>query len=85
MTSILGLIFQLLDIYAWIVIISALISWVPIPRDHPIVQLLHSATEPLYEPIRRVLNPASMGGMDLSPLIVLLGIQLLKQMLAAAL
>ncbi len=72
---------MILDAYSLIVIVSALISWFPVPWDHPAVQFLNNITEPLYEPIRRVLNPSLIGGLDLSPLIVLFAIQLLKQFL----
>ena len=76
-----SLIFMLLDAYSLIVIISALLSWFPVPRNHPMVLFLYNVTEPVYEPIRKVLNPAQTGGLDLSPLVVLFAIQLLKQLL----
>ena len=76
-----SLIFMLLDAYSLVIIVSALLSWMPVPRNHPAVLFLNNITEPVYEPIRRVLNPSQTGGLDLSPLIVLLAIQFLKQLL----
>jgi YggT family protein len=67
---------QLLDIaltlLLWIVIIRALISWVNPDPYNPIVQFLHRVTDPVLRPIQRAIPP--MGGMDLSPLILIFGV-----------
>jgi YggT family protein len=66
----------------WIVIIAALVSWVsPDPRN-PIVRFLWAVTEPLFRPFRRLLPPSRTGGIDLSPLLVLLIIFLLIRFIA---
>jgi YggT family protein len=63
-----------LDIYSWIIIAAALISWVsPDPRN-PIVTLLRQVTEPVLGPIRRLLPPWKTGGLDVSPLVALIAI-----------
>jgi YggT family protein len=65
----------------WIVIISALISWVnPDPRN-PIVRFLWGVTEPMFRPFRRLVPPSRMGGIDISPLFVLGIIYLLRSFL----
>jgi YggT family protein len=65
----------------WIVIIAALVSWVnPDPRN-PIVRFLHAVTEPLFRPFRRLLPPSRTGGIDLSPIFVILVIFLLSRLL----
>jgi YggT family protein len=62
----------------WIVIISALVSWVnPDPRN-PIVRFLWGVTEPMFRPFRRLVPPSRMGGVDISPLFVLGIIYLLR-------
>ncbi len=66
----------LLTIYMWIIIIRALISWVNPDPYNPIVRFLYQATEPVLYPIRRRLP--FMGGIDLSPIIVLLVIIFLQ-------
>ncbi len=66
----------LLWVYFWIIIIRALISWVNPDPWNPIVQFLYRATEPVLQPVRRFL-PIAMG-IDFSPIIVLVGIQLLR-------
>lgn len=66
----------------WLVIIAALVSWVsPDPRN-PIVRFLHVITEPLFRPFRRLLPPSRTGGLDLSPLFVLLIIYALSRFIA---
>ncbi len=63
-----------LDIYSWIIIAAALISWVsPDPRN-PIVMFLRRVTEPVLGPIRRLLPPWKTGGLDVSPLVALIAI-----------
>ena len=66
----------------WVVIIAALISWVnPDPRN-PIVRFLYTVTEPLFRPFRRLVPPSRTGGIDLSPLFVILVIFLVSRFLA---
>jgi len=59
----------LLTVYTFIIIASALISWVNPDPYNPIVRFLHQATEPVLAPIRRRLP---MIGIDFSPVIVIL-------------
>ena len=74
----LELIFMLLDIYKWVIIAAALITWVsPDPRN-PVVMLLRRITEPVLAPARRLLPPWRTGGLDFSPLIVIFAIQLVE-------
>ena len=70
-----------LEAVKWIVIIAALISWVsPDPRN-PIVRFLHTVTEPLSRPFRKLIPPYRTGNLDLSPLFVILIIFLLSRFL----
>jgi YggT family protein len=64
----------LLNIYWWILLIRALISWVNPDPYNPIVVFLHRATEPVLEPLRRLVPPERVGGIDLSPLLAMLAI-----------
>jgi YggT family protein len=71
----------LLDLYSYVIIAAALISWVsPDPRN-PIVQFLRQITEPVLAPVRRMLPPWKTGGLDLSPIIVLLAIQFIERVI----
>lgn len=69
----------LLDLYSLIVIVSVALSWLGLSPDNPVVRFTATLTEPLLEPIRRVLPP--MGGFDFSPLVLLLLIQLVRRLL----
>lgn len=73
---------MVLSAYMWIIIISALISWVNPDPYNPIVRFLHSVTEPVLRPIRRKLG-FSMG-MDISPMIVILIIMFIKYFIVAS-
>ena len=66
---------QVLNIYIWIVIAAAVISWVAPNPYNPIVQLLRRVTEPVMAPIRQLLPPWKTFGLDFSPMIVILLIQ----------
>jgi YggT family protein len=72
-----------LKLYMWIVIARALISWVnPDPRN-PIVRFLYNATEPLLYRVRRVVP--YLGGIDFSPLVVIVAIIFLQSFLVGSL
>jgi YggT family protein len=60
-----------LNIYMWVIIIRALISWVNPDPYNPIVQILSRMTEPVLRPIRKLAPPYKIG-VDLSPLIAVL-------------
>jgi len=81
MVELISFIGWLLYLYSYVIIAAALISWVsPDPRN-PIVQILRQITEPVLAPVRRMLPPWKTGGLDLSPIIVLIGIQVLEWIL----
>lgn len=67
----------LLTIYIWVIIISAIISWVNPDPYNPIVKFLRGVTEPAYRPIRRFIG-LRLGIIDISPMVVILGIILIK-------
>jgi len=76
---------SLLTLYMWIVIIAALLSWVnPDPRN-PIVRFLYNVTEPVLYQIRRRLPFVHAAGFDLSPLVLIIGIQFAKMVVVRSL
>ncbi len=66
-----------LTIYMWVIIASAVLSWVNPDPYNPIVRFLYRVTEPVLAPIRRRL-PLGGLGIDFSPVIVILAIYFLK-------
>ena len=73
-----------LIIFMWIVIARAILSWVSPDPFNPIVRFIHNVTEPVLYPIRTKL-PLSFGGLDLSPIIVFLGIIFLRTFVVSTL
>ena len=70
------LIVEAIDIYRYILFGSIIASWVAPGSQHPIVRFLYRVTEPVLAPIRKVMP--DLGGIDLSPIVVLIGLSFLK-------
>lgn len=73
-----------LTLYMWIVIISALISWVNPDPYNPIVRFLRVVTEPVYRPIRKLIG-YRLGPIDISPMVVILAIMFVQKFLVSSL
>ncbi|MCW5201675.1 MAG: YggT family protein [Candidatus Electrothrix communis] len=69
--------------YIWIVIGRAIISWVNADPYNPIVRFLVQATDPVLERIRRYVPP--MGGLDLSPMLLIFGLVFLQSFIVPTL
>ena len=69
-----------LQLYMWIIIIRALLTWVNPDPNNPIIQFLYSITEPVLHRVRQLI-PMSGIGIDFSPIIVLLVIVFLQSFL----
>ena len=69
----------ILNIYFWMIIIGAVASWFFMYHNHPLFSLINELCEPLYQPVRSILPP--MSGIDFSPIILLLLIQLAEMLL----
>ena len=73
-----------LSLYMWIIIGRAVISWVNPDPYNPIVRFLNSVTEPVLYPIRRRM-PINLGGIDFSPILVIMAIIFLQTFLVQSL
>ena len=73
----------IMTLYMWFIIARAVISWVNADPYNPIVRFLISATEPVLYPIRRRLP--MFGGIDFSPIIVILCIIFIQSFLVRSL
>jgi YggT family protein len=69
---------NLIDLYSLVVLVAVILSWVPLDRRNPLVTITRALTEPVLAPIRNVVPP--MAGLDLSPMILLFALQLLKNL-----
>jgi len=70
---------QIIDLYSLIVFVAVVMSWMQLPPSNPVAQLVHALTEPVLGPLRRALP--SMGGLDFSPMVLLIGLQMLSGLL----
>jgi len=77
-----GIVDIVLSFMYWVILIRALISWVNPDPNNPIVQFLYRVTEPILEPIRRLMPPM---GIDISPILAFLAIIFLKGFLVQSL
>jgi YggT family protein len=68
-----SLLSSLLQVYLWVVIIAAVMSWIEPNPYNPIVRIIYSMTEPVFDWVRRRV-PVSFGGLDFSPVIVMIAI-----------
>ncbi|MFA6357520.1 MAG: YggT family protein [Candidatus Omnitrophota bacterium] len=75
----------ILTVLYWLIIIRALISWVSPDPNNSLVQFLYKTTDPILEPIRRLLPLNFRFGIDISPVIVFLIIIFLKSFLIRSL
>ncbi|MBW2319419.1 MAG: YggT family protein [Deltaproteobacteria bacterium] len=73
-----------LHFYMWIVIARAVLSWVNPDPYNPIVRFIHNVTEPVLYRIRTKI-PLDFGGIDFSPIIVILGIIFLQNFVVTSL
>jgi YggT family protein len=77
-----------LSLYMWMVIIRALLSWVNPDPYNPIVRFLNSATDPVLWRVRRWMGlrlHMAMGGLDFSPIVVIIAIYFLQSFLVQSL
>jgi YggT family protein len=74
--SALGVVSLLINIYFFALLAMIILSWVAGGSRHPAIYLLHQITEPVMAPLRKLLPP--MGGMDFSPILVFILINVLQ-------
>lgn len=87
MSLIADILFLLLDIYLWIIIAYVIVSWLIAfgvfnasnPRARQISEVLQKLTDPVLKPIQKAIPP--IAGIDLSPIIVIIGIQIIKRVI----
>ena len=76
---------SLLSLYFWIVIIAAVLTWVRPDPYNPIVRTLRALTEPVFCRVRKWLPFTYSSGMDFSPVVVLLAIELFNRIVITSL
>ncbi|MFT6624366.1 MAG: YggT family protein [Cycloclasticus sp.] len=77
--SITELIDSIINVFIFSIFVTVILSWINPGAHNPAVDLLYKITEPVLNPFRRWVPP--IGGMDLSPMVALLALQVLKMLL----
>lgn len=75
----------ILTIYVWIIIIRSVLSWIKTPGLYQVAVILYHLTEPVLRPFRRFIPPYKMGGIDITPIIVILLILFVDRFLVESL
>ncbi len=70
-----------IQIYIWIIIISAVLSLLQVDPRQPLVEIINRLTEPAFRFVRQKMPFTVVGGLDLSPLVLIIGLQLLSSIL----
>lgn len=83
MNGVIELLALALQIYSWVLVARALVSWIPnLDPYNPGVQILYRLTEPVLDPIRRLIPPLG-GVMDISMIVAFFIIIILQQLLSS--
>lgn len=85
MSAVITIISWLFQIYEFLILIRVLLSWVNVNPyspaiDHPLVDILHRITDPVLVPLRRIIPPIG-GAIDISPVVALLLLEILRQVI----
>jgi YggT family protein len=78
--GVVGLLSMVVNFYFFAIIAAIIVSWVAPHSHHPAIILLHQLTRPVMAPFQRILPP--LGGLDLSPILVFIVINVLRMVLA---
>jgi YggT family protein len=89
MSTVINIISWIFQIYEFLILIRVLLSWINVNPyrptvDHPLVRLLYRITDPVLEPLRRVIPPIG-GAIDITPVVALLLLEVLRQVIIRAL
>lgn len=81
MNELLLILSMLLQLYSWVLVARVLMSWIPnLDPYNPAVQFLYQITEPVLEPVRRLIPPLG-GTIDISMIVVFFALMVLQRML----
>ena len=77
--SVVDILDMVIRAYIFVIIAAVLISWVRPDPFNPIVQLLYRLSAPAYNLIRKLRIPTIFGGIDIAPIIILLGLEFISR------
>jgi len=77
------LLIQLIDLYTVLILAAVILSWIRLSPGNPLGELIRMLTEPVLAPARRIIPP--FGGLDISPMLVLIVLQAIRSALIRSL
>jgi YggT family protein len=82
MTSLVELIALMLNVLVFAIFARAILTWFPIDKEGPIVRTIEAITEPVLEPLRRVIP--TIGMIDISPMVAIVVLSIISSRLSAS-
>ena len=76
------LLIQLIDLYTVVILAAVILSWIRLSPDNPVAKIVHILTEPVLAPARQIIP--SFGGLDISPMLVLVALQVIRSALVGS-
>ncbi len=78
--NVIQLVVTLIQLYSFVLLARIILSWIPnVDRSNQIIQFIYNITEPVLEPVRRVIP--RLGMIDISPIVVFIGLRMLQSIL----
>ncbi|MBU1667082.1 YggT family protein [bacterium] len=82
--AIVQLLHSVINLYIWVVIIAAVLSFVQLDPRNPIVEILNRLTQPAFNFVRQKIPFVVVSGIDLSPIVIIFGLQFLDTLMMHA-
>jgi len=79
------LLHSIINLYIWVVIIAALLSFVQLDPRNPIVEILNRLTQPVFSFVRQKMPFVVFSGIDLSPIVIIFGLQFIDTLMMRSL
>lgn len=83
--AIVQLLHSVINLYIWVVIISAVLSFVQLDPRNPIVEILNRLTQPAFQWVRQKMPFVVISGIDLSPIVIIFGLQFIDTLMIRSL
>ncbi|MCH9740076.1 MAG: YggT family protein [Epsilonproteobacteria bacterium] len=83
--AIVQLLHSVITLYIWVVIISAVLSFVQLDPRNPIVEILNRLTQPAFQWVRQKMPFVVISGIDLSPIVIIFGLQFIDTLMIRSL
>jgi YggT family protein len=84
MSTLITIVSWTFQIYEFIILIRVLLSWVNINPYHPAIRILYQITDPVLQPLRRIIPPIG-GTIDISPVVALIILEITHRIVVSIL